>query len=169
MLGKHALVVHDFEQPVNVVGDNKAQGTLAVNMKMVTSALAYDDPSTGEVTIIVVHQAVWIPHLEVNLVCPMQAQVNDVKLDEIPRFLTEAPTSHSHAIYFPEEEITVPLLLHGVTSYFPTRKPTLQEYYDSTTQHGIQCVLTYESPVWNPTDEALTKQECNMMDAQGNV
>ncbi len=91
MSGKHALVVHDFEQPVSVVGYNKAQGMLAVNTKTVTAALAYDDPSTGEVIIIVVHQAVLIPHLEVNLMCPMQVRVNDVKLDEVPKFLTGNP------------------------------------------------------------------------------
>ena len=138
-------------------------------MKTVSGALAYDDPSTGEVIIIVVHQAILIPHLEVNLLCPMQVRVNDVKLDEIPKFLTENPTTHSHAIYFEEEEITVPLSLHGVTSYFPTRKPTLQEYYDSTTDEGVQCELTYEAPVWDPQDDEFTRQESNMVDSQGNV
>ena len=133
MIGKHALVVHDFDRPINVVGYNKAQGTLAVNMKTVTAALAYDDPSTGEVNIIVVHQAVLIPHLEVNLVCPMQVRMNDVRLDKVPKFLAKNPTSHNHTIHFAQEEITVPMSLHGVTSYFPTRKPTLQEYYDSVT------------------------------------
>ncbi len=65
MIGKHALIVHDFERPVNVVGYDQAQGTLAVNMKTVSGALAYDDPQTVEVIIIMVHQAVLIPPLEV--------------------------------------------------------------------------------------------------------
>ena len=64
-------MVHDFERPVNVIGYDKAQGTLAVNMKTVTGALAYDDPTSGNVIIIVVHQAVLIPHMDVNLICPM--------------------------------------------------------------------------------------------------
>ena len=59
--------------------------------------------------------------------------------------------------------------LNGVNSYFPTRKPTLQEYYDSTTEEGVQCELTYEAPVWDPQDEVYTTQEDNMVDSQGNV
>ena len=131
MIRKHALVVvvHDFERPINVMGYDKAQGMLAVNMKTVTAALAYNDPSTGEVIIIIAYQAVLIPHLEVNLVCPMQVRMNDVRLDKVPKFLTKNHTSHNHAIHFSQEEITVPMSLHGVTSYFPTRKSTLQEYY----------------------------------------
>ena len=169
MIGKHALIVHDFERPVNVVGYDQAQGTLAVNMKTVSGALAYDDPQTGEVIIIMVHQAVLIPHLEVNLLCPMQVRVNDVKVEEIPKFLAENPTAHNHAIYFPQEGITVPLALHGAKSYFPTRKPTMEEYNKSTQDDGVQCELTYETPDWDPLDNTYNNQEENMMDSQGNV
>jgi hypothetical protein len=100
----------------------------------------------------------------------MQVRVNDVRLDETPKFLTENPTGHNHAIHFAKEEITVPMSLHGVTSYFTTRKPTLEEYYNSlSTENGVQCELTYESPVWDPQDEVFATQEENMVDSQGNV
>ena len=108
--------------------------------------------------------------MDVNLICPMQVRVNDVRLDNTPKFLTENLTNHNNAIYFAEEDVTVPMSLHGVTSYFPTRKPTLQEYYNSTNkEEGVQCELTYETPDWDPQDEMFSTQEDNMVNSQGNV
>ena len=83
---------------VNIVGYDKSKGTLANNMKTATGALADDNPTSGTTVIIVVHQAIHVPTIDCNLICPMQARMNDVKLDDRPKFLTEDPTDESHAI-----------------------------------------------------------------------
>ena len=93
-------------------------------MKTISSTLAYDDQATRKMTILVVHQAIHVPTMESTLLCPMQGQMNDVKVDETPKFLTENPTDLMHAISGKDADgiqVTIPLSLKGVTSYFPTR------------------------------------------------
>ena len=68
-----------------------------------SAALAYDDPSTGEVIILMVHQAILVPQIRHNLLCPMQLRMNDVEVDEKPKFLTDAPAELNHALAIPED------------------------------------------------------------------
>ena len=46
----------------------KSKGTLASNMKTVSGALAYDNPTSGTTVIIVVHQAIHFPTMDCNLI-----------------------------------------------------------------------------------------------------
>ena len=147
VVGKNALIILDFETPVRVTGYDKLK---VKSYRTVSAALAYDDPKTGEVHILEVHQVIEIPHLHHNLLCSMQLRVNDVEVNQRPKFLTRYPTDSSHAIIVPSEgcdvRLTIPLSLKGVTSYFPTRKPTKEEYKRSSTRFE----LTSEAPEWNP-------------------
>ena len=97
----------------------------AKNMKTIS------DQATGKTTILVVHQVIHMPTMESNLLCPMQVGLNDVKADETLKFLTENPTDIMHAISGKDGDgiqVTIPLSLRGVTSYFLTRKPTEEEF-----------------------------------------
>ena len=67
-------------------------------MKTASGALAYDNPTSHRTVIIVIHQAIYVPTMDCNLICPMQVRMNDVKLDDKPKFLTGDPTNESHAI-----------------------------------------------------------------------
>ena len=121
----------DHEKPVNIVGYDKSKGTLANNMKTVSGALAYDNPTSGTTVIIVVLQAIHVPSMDCNLICPMPVRMNDVKLDDKPKFSTEDPTDESHAISCEDNMgtlVNITLSLKGVTSYFPTRKLTKHEF-----------------------------------------
>ena len=95
--GKHAHIFMNHGKAVNIVG-YKSKGTLASNMKTVSGALANDNPTSDKTVIIVVHQAIYVPTMDCNLICPMQVRMNDLKLDDKPKFLTEDPTNESHAI-----------------------------------------------------------------------
>ena len=132
------------------------------NMKTVSGALAYDDQVTRKIIILVVHQAIHIPTMESNLLCPMQVQMNDVKVDKTPKFLTENPTDIMHAISGKDGDgiqVTIPLSLRGVTSYFPTRKPT-EEEFNSCPRFD----LSYEAPIWGPHSEIFKQQEEALLD-----
>ena len=118
------------------------------NMKTVSSALAYNNQATRKTTILVVHQAIHVPTMESNLLCPMQVWMNDVKVDETLKFLTENPTDITHAISRKDAygiQVTIPLSLRGVTSYFLTRTPTKEEFNSCP-----QFDLTYEAPILGP-------------------
>ena len=57
----------------------------------------------------------------------------------------------------------IPLLIHGVTSYFNVRKP-MQEEYDTCGRYEA----TYETPDWNPHSPSFSEQEDVMVDLQGD-
>jgi hypothetical protein len=135
------------------------------NKPIISAALAYDEPMTGEVVILVVHNAILIDEMDNNLLCPMQLRMNDVKVDECPRYLADNPDDNSHSIRFPNDDnFLIPLYLHGVTSYFNTRKPTQAEY-----QTCRQIEMTYDLPDWNPHSLTFAEQEENYIDSFGKT
>ena len=160
----------DPGKAVNIAGNDESKGILANNMKTVSGALAYHNPTSGMKTvsgalayhnptsgktvIIVVYQAIHVPTMDGNLICPMQVRMNDVKLDDKPKFLTEDPTDESHAISCEDNmgtPINIALALKGVTSYFPTRKPTKHEF-----ENCRRIELTYLAPEWVTKERMLT-------------
>ena len=70
VLGRDALILLDYERPVNVQGYDPTLGS--TTYATVSGVLAYDDPVTGEVYHLVINQAIHIPHLNHHLLCPMQ-------------------------------------------------------------------------------------------------
>ena len=109
-----------------------------------------------------VNQAIHINSMESNLLCVMQLRTNDVKVFDCPKFLTDSPNHLTHSILLPsrngDDEVAVTLSLNGVTSYFHTRKPTIQEY-ESAENNGRSYDLTYDSPEWIPHSSSYNDQE----------
>ena len=115
--------------------------------------------------IIVIHQA--SPNNGLQLNCPVQVRMNDVKLDDKPKFQTEDPTNESHAISCEDNMgtlIIITLELKGVTSYFPTRKPTKHEF-----DNCPRIEVTYLTPEWDPHSTTFQKQEEALMDNKGKI
>jgi hypothetical protein len=112
------------------------------------------------------HQAVHVPTMDNNLLCPMQMRVNDVELQECPKFMEERPNDLLHSLRVTQngDELCVPFGLRGVTSYFPTRKPTTIELANCRTFD-----LTSEEPEWDPSSSTFQEQEDATVDAHGMV
>jgi hypothetical protein len=165
VVGRNCLITHTYDKKVNVSGYDPKLGTMK-GMSIVSAALAYDDPSSGEVFILRVHQAVHIPTMENNLLCPMQMRVNDVTVDKCPKFLHSTPTDTTHTIIVQDDttKLVIPLSLRGVTSYFPTRVPTALENEDCRSFD-----LTFTDPVWNPQSRSFERQEEAQVDSKGRV
>jgi hypothetical protein len=155
VIGKNALIMHVLEKRVNVTGVDPLQGKVK-DLNLVSAALACDCPTTGETIILMTHQAVHIPTMEIDLLCPMQMRVNDVELQECPKFMEEWPSDMSHALHIAQhgDELCVLFGIRGVTSYFPTCKPTAVELADCRTFD-----LTSEEPEWDPSSSAFQEQE----------
>ena len=128
VIGQYALIVHDFNRPVNVIGYDPSKGIMTPNCQTVSAEVAYDCPMTGEVFIIEVRQAILIDHLHNNILCPMHMRMYDVKVNYIPKYLTDNNTDQTHSIVMHKKVETplIPLHLHGVTFYFAFRKPTIE-------------------------------------------
>ena len=156
-VGRNSLLVHDYDRPINVSGFHPS-GPINNNLRQVSAALAYDDPFTGETTILLVHQAIYVPELEYNLLSTMQVRLNDVTISEVPRFLAENVSDLTHSIAIPtanpDKPYIIPLSLHGVTSFFPTRKPTPEEY-----ESLPHLTLTSDEPEYDPHDTSYASQE----------
>ena len=95
IIGQHALIVHDFNRLVNVVVYDTSKGIMTPNCRTVSSAVAYECPMTEEVFIIEVHQAILIDHFHDIILCPMHTRMYDVKVNDIPKYLTDNPTDQT--------------------------------------------------------------------------
>jgi hypothetical protein len=139
-----------------------------MDLKTVSAGMTYDVPGSGKVLILIVHQAINFPHLPHNLLNPMQMMLNDVVVNETPKFQCSNPTNLSHTITVKGEDpnggLVIPLDLRNVVSCFTTRNPTKEEF-DTCDQYE----LTYESPVYDPSGSFYAEQEAAMMDSRGQL
>jgi len=124
ILGWHALIILDYNRPVSVVGYDESLGSHIY--WTVSGVVAYTDPQTGRTLHLIINQAIHIPHLDHHLLCPMQCRVNDVTVDETPKFLASQPTDQTHALTLTDPEdpllpVILPLELRGVTSLLYVR------------------------------------------------
>jgi hypothetical protein len=167
MVGKEVITFQDFGRPVNISGYDP-KGHVAIALKKVSSGMAYDVPGSGRVVILIVNQAVNLPHLTHNLLNPMQMRLNDVVVNETLKFKCANPTDLSHTITVKGEnmndELIIPFDLRGVVSCFTMRKPTKEEF-DTCNRYE----LTYKSPVYDPIGSLYAEQEAAMIDSRGQL
>jgi hypothetical protein len=90
VLGHDALIILDYNGPVSVVGYDESLGSKTY--QTVSGVVAYDDPQTRRTLHFIINQATYIPHLDNHLLCPMQCRVNDVTINDLPKFLAADPT-----------------------------------------------------------------------------
>lgn len=168
VLGAGALVINNYNRPVNVISYDPAQG--GTQYDTVSGVLGYRHPE-GQIYHVVVHQAISIPHLDHHLACPMQARVNDVIINDLPTFLSSTPTDDSHSIVVPDPDdprhsLALPLELKGVTSCLPVFDIT-EEDWNSGDFPIIE--LTNENLTWDPNNPTYEEQERATRDYRGKV
>ncbi len=154
---------------MEVVGYDPQQGLQT--FEMVSGILTFDHPQDGQVYHLVFHQAIHMPQLDHHLLCPMQCRINDVTVNNFPKYFTHFPTDNMHALVVqnPDNDLTTlsfPLHLQGVTSYLPVRKPTTNE---SKSGDIVRVDMTAENLDWNPNDPTYFSQEAAMTDYRGVV
>ena len=163
-----ALLIHDYETPVWVQGYNEDVGERS-NCCIVSAVVAYDHPVSGDVYMLMIHQAILIPSMPHNLLCPMQLRDHGLTVNDERNYMVLNPMEEHHAITFRDRNsqgrgpLQIPLELHGVTSYFPSRKPTKEEY--ENTPEDLCVELTAEAPDWDPASKAFQQQEEAMLQA----
>ena len=110
--------------------------------------------------ILIINQSISVPHLEHNVMSPFQMILNDVKVNDTPRFLTDKPTDETHTLIVPgpfgfEDELVIHLEVHSVSSVFPTRNPTAHEHDTCDRRYEI----TYGAPDFDPSDPSFARAE----------
>ena len=119
--GKGAWVVHDTGQTVSV--DPFLDSLGSVNqVKVITAAVAYDDPTTYQTYILFFHQSLYIPKLKRHLLCPNQMRTHGVTINDTALIHTppQQRHKHTHSIIAEAEEtfaeVHIPLELEGQTT-----------------------------------------------------
>ena len=168
VLGRHCLLIQDFNKTVSVTGWDASAG--ATECRTVSGVVAYDHPVTGQAYMLVFHQAIYLESMDNHLICPMQCRVNGVEINDTPKIFVKNPTERSHAIVVddplaPDDSLVVPLQLEGVISVFSIRVPSRHKYENSE----FVCEMTSESPDWDPQGSDLAEQEASMSDLRGHV
>jgi hypothetical protein len=120
-VGEGVMIVNVTDRYVNDSPFIKSLGRIK-RVPIVSSAVAHDDPRSGKVFILIIHQALHFPEMKRSLLCPMQLRLNDVVVNERPKFLTSRPTDQDHAIVV--NDLVMCLRIHNVASYFDARTPT---------------------------------------------
>jgi hypothetical protein len=169
VLGHGALITLDYYRPVSIVGYDESLGSKTY--QTVSGVVACDDPQTGRMLHLIINQAIHIPHLHHHLLCPMQCRVNDVTVNDLPKFLATDPTDQTHALTLtdldnPLQPVILPLTLRGVTSVLNVRSMTIDEF---NSHDHLRLHLTSETLTWDPTTDLYEHQEHAMMDYSGNI
>ena len=171
VLGRNALITHDYERPVHVTGYDKADGTK--KYRTVSGVIGYQDPKTGRNHYLHVHQGIHMPQLTHNLLCPMQLRLNDILVDKEPKFLADGPTEKTHAIEIPIDEddsLVISLSLDGSRAIFqrlslPLRSLKLQRKVKTYTRlpmprlsgtRTTRILLKEKNPCWMHPDKCTT-------------
>ncbi len=136
-----------------------------------SGVVANDDPQTGRMLHLIINQAIHIPHLDHHLLCLMQCCVNDVTVNNLPKFLATDPTDQTHALTLtdpnnPLQPVILPLTLKGVTLVLNARSMTIDEF---NSHDHLRLHLTSETLTWDPTTDLYEQQEHAMMDYSGNI
>lgn len=154
--GPNCTVVEHTNQIVSVSGFSHEYEAIH-DVPIVTAATAFDDPVTGNITILIIGQALYLSDkVSCTLLSPNQLRSNGIVVDYVPVHL--APRSHpsKHASYSNDEEnFQLLLQLRGCISYFKSRTLT-QEELESC--HWM--TLTNEHH-WDPHSDAFQHEETN--------
>jgi hypothetical protein len=169
VLGRDALIILNFNRPVSIVGYDESLGSKTY--QTVSGVVAYDDPQTGRTLHLIINQAIHIPHLDHYLLYPMQCHVNDVTVNNLPKFLAADHTDQTHALTLtdpnnPLQWVILPLTLRGVILLLNVRSVTINEF---NSHDYLRLHLTSETLTWDPTTDPYEQQEHAMMDYSGNI
>ena len=166
VVGKNAMIVYDHRRRVSVTGYDPKAGS--ISYRIVSAAVAYDDPYSGVTSILIINQAIEIPHLDNHLLCIFQCRMGGVLINDVPKFQAPSPSLNTHAISVNNDEgshtLLIPLSLRGVTSYFNVRKPTTYEW-----ENYSRYELTLDEPKWDPSTNEYQEIEERMVNYKGEV
>jgi hypothetical protein len=114
-------------------------------------ATAFDDPETGEVIVLYIHNALYFgDRMSHTLLCPNQLRANGWTVQDVPK---QSDAGSAHAIIDPTGHLRMPLEMSGVISYLRTQKPTDKELEECASYD-----LTSDAP-WETYSPSFQERE----------
>ena len=156
-LGDACLILGDSGDVVDVGGFGEGVGMLK-DVKIVHGAVAYDCPTTYKTFILIYHQALLIPGMEVHLLNPFQMREQGITVNDIPlqQLSKNQRTQSSHSIINEDPELTIPLSTQGTMSGFTVRKLTWDEVLDDGL--AVKVHMTSDAK-WKPNSKLYAEVE----------
>ena len=74
---------------------------------------------------LVYKEELYMTALKCNLIPPFLMREADIIVDDLPKVQSLYPIKHHHSTHFPDENLRMPLRLHGMFSYFSSKKPLI--------------------------------------------
>jgi len=160
VFGKHYRVLHTYSHTLDVTCFHSSMNTLK-NVHIACVCVAYDCVITMNTYILFFDQCLYIPSLDVNLLCVDQLRENDIRVNDIPliRLGVNDRTNESHSIICMDTGMHIPLELNKPISYFKCRVPTLDEAKDKTHHTTVHMMSSVK---WEPYDDTINKMEESM-------
>jgi Reverse transcriptase (RNA-dependent DNA polymerase) len=152
-----ALITFDFNRPVRVHGyDDQVRRTPC---RTVTAVVAYDDPATGEVYMLHFHQAILVPLMTTNLLCPNQLRHIGIRVNDEPKHLLNSATDTRYIVGRVISS-TIPGELLCMATLCP-------DAYQGSDWHPVQLPDLYAMAASNDPD-TLTYQEAMQATDKGD-
>ena len=134
VVGRHAFIVERHDRLVNFSGYDPTKGT-ANDLEVVKAAITVDNVDTGESQVVIINQAVHVPTMEHNLLCPIQMSMHGEIVNDTSKFLLRDLTDNGHCVILKnetlEESLRITLSIKGVSSIFLSQRTTKREYTNS--------------------------------------
>ena len=141
-----------------------------IKVEVVNAVVQYDSPLDGREYMLVIQNALCVPSMSNNLIPPFIMRENRIIVNECAKIHCEDPTREDHAIIFKGYDLRIPLQLHGIFSYFVTRKPDVESFVDA--HEPLNCateIYTHTPTRWNPHTDAYALNEESIIDWEGNI
>jgi hypothetical protein len=124
-----------------------------LNVPVVKGVTTYDDEKSGMTYILCINQGLYFGNdMKHSLLNQNQMRSNGIIVDDCPAHLSPGNSS-THSIYFPNEDIRIPLQLNGCMSHFVTRLPTKQE------MNSCQWLVVTDDAEWDPYSSKFNENE----------
>ena len=161
VVGKHMYIIAETGKKVDVSPFMPDCKPLMV--PLVDATVKYDNPYNGKSYILVLHNALYVPLMDNNLIPPFMLREMGATVNDIPKIHKEDPTVDDHAITFVEMGFRIPLSLWGIFSYFPMSKPTHDDLL------SLNEIYILSPATWNPHSDAYSTNEESMLDWERNM
>ena len=168
VVGREALVVEQSGKTVEVSPFTPDYDPIKV--EVVNAIIQYDSPLDGKEYILVIQNALRVPSMCNNLIPPFIMRENRIMVNECAKIHCEDPTRDDHAIIFKGYDLCIPLRLHGIFSYFVTKKPDIESVagVDEPSIYATE-IYTLTPTKWNPHTDAYALNEESIVDWEGNI
>ena len=153
--GKHAKILSYVDGQTCTVHPFHEGYKPKKNIKVVNVAFAYDSDDGVTYILVVNHCLDFTQDMNHSLFCTNQLRANNIIVEDTPKCYDLNGTSRQ-AIIIPDQNILLPLHMHGPTTFLPVRYPT-----DTELQECERIELTSMSG-WDPYGE--TRLNLNAVD-----